>query len=110
MPTLKRLWNDETGAILSTELILIGTVLIIGVLVGLKSVRDAVVTELADVAQAFSSANQSFWFANQAGNNGSWQGSGWGNSWGNGQGGNGNTSGGGSCINVCAGAVAEGNS
>ena len=32
---LKRLWNDECGVILSAELVLIGTILVIWMIVGL---------------------------------------------------------------------------
>jgi Flp pilus assembly pilin Flp len=59
---LKRLWTDEGGAILSAELILIMTILVIGLIVGLKTLQDAVVTELADVAQAIGALNQSYSF------------------------------------------------
>jgi Flp pilus assembly pilin Flp len=57
---LRKLWNDETGAIVSAEIMLVATILVIGVIVGLKSVRDSVVTELADVAQALANVNQSY--------------------------------------------------
>ncbi|MCA9227984.1 MAG: hypothetical protein KDA47_20325 [Planctomycetales bacterium] len=57
---LKKLWNDEAGAIISAEVVLVATILVIGMVVGLKSVRDAVVTELADVAQAIANVSQSF--------------------------------------------------
>jgi len=59
---LNRLWNDEGGAIISAELVLVATILVIGMIVGLKSVRDAVVSELADVGQAISQINQSYRF------------------------------------------------
>ena len=65
--TLNRLWNEQDGAIVSAELMLIATILVIGVIVGLKSVRDSVVTELADVAQAFANINQSFSFSGTCG-------------------------------------------
>ena len=61
--TLCRLWNEETGAIISAEIVLIMTILVIGVLVGLKSLRDSVVTELADIAQALANLDQSFSFS-----------------------------------------------
>jgi Flp pilus assembly pilin Flp len=57
---LKRLWNDEAGAVISAEIVLVATILVIGMVVGLKSVRDAVVTELADVAQAIANIDQSY--------------------------------------------------
>lgn len=64
---LTRLWNDEAGALLSAEIVLVGTILVIGVLTGLTSVRDAVVTELADVAGAIASVDQSYSYSGVAG-------------------------------------------
>ena len=64
---LRQLWNDETGAIVSAEIMLIGTILVIGVIVGLKSLRDAVTTELADLAQAFANVNQSYSYSGVCG-------------------------------------------
>ena len=57
---LKKLWNDEAGAVVSAEIMLVATILVIGMIVGLKSVRDAVLTELADVGQAISQVDQSY--------------------------------------------------
>jgi Flp pilus assembly pilin Flp len=57
---LKQLWNDEGGAIVSLEIVLIGTILGIGVITGLSSLRDAVITELADVGGAISWLDQSY--------------------------------------------------
>ena len=57
---LKKLWNDEAGAIVSAELVLVATILVIGVVTGLSSVRDAVVTELADVGAAIGNVDQSY--------------------------------------------------
>jgi hypothetical protein len=61
------LWNEECGAIVSAEIMLIMTILVIGMIVGLKSVRDAVVSELADVAQALANIDQSFSFSSVVG-------------------------------------------
>ncbi|MBL8830491.1 MAG: hypothetical protein JNM18_26190 [Planctomycetaceae bacterium] len=55
-----RFWNETDGAIISAEIMLVASILVIGVIVGLKSVRDSVVTELADVAQAFANIDQSY--------------------------------------------------
>jgi Flp pilus assembly pilin Flp len=65
--TFKRFWNEQDGAIVSAEIMLIATILVIGVIVGLKSVRDSVVTELADVAQAFANINQSYSYSGVCG-------------------------------------------
>ena len=57
---LKKFWNDEAGAIVSAELVLVLTILVIAMVVGLSSVRDSVVTELADIAQAIANVDQSY--------------------------------------------------
>lgn len=59
---MKKLWNDENGAILSAELIIIMTILGIGMIVGLNAIKVAVTTEAADVADAVGSMNQSYSF------------------------------------------------
>src|SRR5579885_2162405 len=64
---LSQLWTDEIGAIVSAEIVLIMTILVIGVIVGLKSLRDSIVTELADVAQALANLDQSFSFSGVSG-------------------------------------------
>ena len=72
---LKNLWNDEAGALLSAEFILLATILVIGAIVGLKAVQEAIVTELADVAQAVANVNQSYSFAASSGHSSSTGGS-----------------------------------
>src|SRR5690242_2216678 len=42
MKFMSRLWKEEVGAIVSAEIMLVATILVIGVIVGLKSVRDSV--------------------------------------------------------------------
>lgn len=64
---LHRLWAEQTGAVVSAEIMLVATILVIGVIVGLKSVRDSVVTELADVAQAVANINQSYCYTSVTG-------------------------------------------
>jgi Flp pilus assembly pilin Flp len=64
---LVRLFSEETGAILSAEIMLVASVLVIGVIAGLSSLRDSVVTELADVAQALANFNQSYCFSGVSG-------------------------------------------
>ena len=67
MKLVNRLWNEEVGAIVSAEIMLVATILVIGMIVGLKSVRDSVVTELADVAQALANVSQSYSYSGVAG-------------------------------------------
>lgn len=61
--TSKRLWGDESGVVVSTDLILVSSILVIGLLVGLTSLRDQIVQELGDTAVAVGNMNQSYSFA-----------------------------------------------
>ncbi len=56
---LRRMWREDEG-VLTFEWILLITVLVIGVVGGLSAVRDAVITELGDVAEAVVSLDQSY--------------------------------------------------
>ena len=57
---LNQLMQDEAGFIVSAELVLVATILVIGLIVGLSEIQYAVVQELNDVADAIGSANQSY--------------------------------------------------
>ncbi len=67
MRLLQNLWKDEAGFVVSTELVLIATILVIGMIVGLATVRNAVVQELGDVAMAIGNINQSFQYSGVTG-------------------------------------------
>ena len=55
-----RLWHDENAFVVSAELILICTLGVLGVVVGLRAVSDAVVGELTDLGRAIASVDQSY--------------------------------------------------
>lgn len=57
---LAALWRDDRGFIISAELVMIATILVLGLIAGLACVRDAVTGELFDVADAIDSLNQSY--------------------------------------------------
>lgn len=57
----KKLIANESGLILSAELVLVLTIAVIGMVTGLACVQQAVVYELNDVGLAFSSLNQTYW-------------------------------------------------
>jgi Flp pilus assembly pilin Flp len=59
---LRQLLNDEAGFIVSAELVLVATLLVLGLIVGMSQVQHAVVEELNDVAHAIGSLNQSYYF------------------------------------------------
>jgi hypothetical protein len=57
--TLKQLLNDEAGFILSSELVLVSTVGVLGLTAGLAEVSQNVNGELHDVGRAVRSFDQS---------------------------------------------------
>jgi Flp pilus assembly pilin Flp len=58
-----RFWANEEGFVVSSELILIATLLVLGMITGLDTIRDQVIQELADVGDAVSEINQSYSFS-----------------------------------------------
>src|ERR1700757_3232504 len=55
-----KLWKDDCGALIATEWVFVATILVLGSIVGLVAVRNAVVAELTEFANAVLSLNQSF--------------------------------------------------
>ncbi len=74
---LLRLRTDEQGFIVSAELILIATVAVIGILVGMVAIRDAIVSELSDVAGAMQDLNQTYSYNRVSGHSSYTYGSSW---------------------------------
>ena len=75
MNLLCRLWNDQSGVVVSAELVIVATILVLGMIVGLTTVRDQVVQELGDLALAIASINQSYSFSGATGHHSSTAGS-----------------------------------
>ncbi len=67
MKVLRQLWQDDAGFVVSTELVLIASILVIGMIVGLATVRDQVVQELGDIGLAIGQLNQSYSFSGVSG-------------------------------------------
>ena len=59
MRLLHRVWLEDEG-VLSFEWVLLVTLLTIGVIGGIAAVRDAIIDELGDVAQAMLALDQSY--------------------------------------------------
>jgi Flp pilus assembly pilin Flp len=57
---LTKLYSDEAGFIVSAELILISTIVVLGLIVGLSEVSHGVNQELEDVGSAIGKINQSY--------------------------------------------------
>jgi Flp pilus assembly pilin Flp len=62
----QRLWNDDQGALIATEWVFVATILILGIITGLIAVRQAVISELTEFANAVMALDQSFSFAGQS--------------------------------------------
>ena len=60
---LVRLWRDDRGVVVSAELIVIVTVVVLGLLVGLTSLRDQMVQEFGDLGAAIGALDHSYSFA-----------------------------------------------
>jgi len=56
----RNLLNDEAGFLVSAELVLIFTLVFCAVAVGVSVVRDSLVQELGDVAEAIGALDQSY--------------------------------------------------
>ena len=57
---LARLWADERGALLSVEFLTISTVLVLGLVVGLTSLRNAITVEFEELSNALLALSQGF--------------------------------------------------
>lgn len=55
-----RLWQDDQGALIATEWVFVATILVIGSITGLVAVRQAILEELEDLAEAISHLS-TFW-------------------------------------------------
>lgn len=59
---MRALWQDECGFVISAELVLVLSIVVLAVIVGLSEVAVAVNTELNDVSNAIGALNQSYAF------------------------------------------------
>ena len=64
---ITKLYNDEAGFIVSSELILVATICVIGLIVGLAEVSHNVNQELEDVGTAVTRMNQSYTYSGFSG-------------------------------------------
>jgi hypothetical protein len=66
-----RKMNKKSGFVVTSELLLITTILVIGLVAGWVTVRNSVNAELEDFAEAIGDINQSFTFQGIVNDNGS---------------------------------------
>lgn len=60
-------WRDDAGFIVSAELVLLGTLLVVGLITGLACVQEALIGEYQDVAGAIRSLDQSYAYSGMQG-------------------------------------------
>jgi len=64
---IRKLWNDDGGSgLVTSEILFIFTILVLGLITGLVAVRQALISELVETAQALMALNQSFSFSGQS--------------------------------------------
>ncbi len=72
---MRSFWKGEEGFAFSTEMIVVLTIVICGTVVAWTSLREAVVTEMADIGTAIGNLNQSYNINATSGHSGSCSGS-----------------------------------
>lgn len=70
MNLLATLKNDENGFVVSAELVLIGTITVLGMIVGLTELSYGVNEELEDLGSAVGAINQTYYFTLASGKKG----------------------------------------
>ena len=60
MKILSALWNDRRGEASFLSLVLLVTIVVLGAVAGLTTLRDQIVQELGDIALAIESLDQSY--------------------------------------------------
>ncbi|MFG0332597.1 MAG: hypothetical protein ACF8TS_04465 [Maioricimonas sp. JB049] len=67
MSLARTLLRDERGFVISAELVLVSTILVVGLITGLTCVQSAIVAELKEVGGAFARLDQSYSFTGMRG-------------------------------------------
>lgn len=70
MNILIALRNDENGFVVSAELVLVGTILVLGMITGLTELSYNVNQELEDVGSAVGGINQTYYYTLASGHKG----------------------------------------
>jgi hypothetical protein len=63
---LRKLWADDRGAVMASELLFLYTMLVVGTVSGLTAMRQAMVTEMVETANSMLALNQSYSFSGQS--------------------------------------------
>lgn len=67
MPLLRKLWDDDCGGgLLTSELLFLYSLLVLGSVSGLVAMRQALLSELTETAQSLLALNQSYSLSGQS--------------------------------------------
>ncbi|MBS0210496.1 MAG: hypothetical protein JSS27_16250 [Planctomycetes bacterium] len=64
---LRRLWREQFGFLAASELVLAGSMVVVGGVVGWTALRDTVVEEMADISTAIGNLDQSYAYSGVVG-------------------------------------------
>ena len=68
MHLIQKLWRDDCGSgLVSAELLFIATILVLGLITGWVSLRNAINNEFEELANAYGALSQAYSFAGQQG-------------------------------------------
>src|SRR5262245_10626348 len=73
----RKLWRDDSGALIATEWVFVATILVLGVTAGLVAVNKGVLAELVDLTAGVTSLNQSYSYSGSSNCHASMAGSSW---------------------------------
>jgi Flp pilus assembly pilin Flp len=57
---IAKLWNDDLGALIAIEFLFVATILVIGIVVGLTTLRNAINAELSELANAILALSEGY--------------------------------------------------
>jgi Flp pilus assembly pilin Flp len=72
---MRKLWSDDQGALIATEYLFVTTIIVIGTVVGLTNIRDAVNAELTELGNAILALSEGYTISGSSGAGASVQGS-----------------------------------
>jgi Flp pilus assembly pilin Flp len=62
-----QLWNDESGAVVATEYLMLGSIVALGSAAGMAEIRDSMIDEYKDLGQSIRETRQSYSVPGQRG-------------------------------------------
>jgi hypothetical protein len=63
---LKRLWNDDCGAVVMNEVLFLIALVVLGSVAGMVAMRNALVSQMSEAARSVMSLNMSYSFSGQS--------------------------------------------